>query len=247
MSWLSQATGIHVSPHGVSLSRPDPIGVAKTALTNPLFDTALAVGLPGVGSLLGSAGSAIGGAVSSIPGLSSLGGLLGGAGGALGEGAAGTGLGGIADAAAGGGGGGIASSIEGLLGGAGKQLLGNGGLNLLGIAQGLNATNLGKKSNDYTNAAINSAQNAYNEKSGIRQQALAGLQNPTPPNLSNLSNIASALPQAPANYAGSATTADPSKLQPLAFAGTQQGGQGAAPAMSLAQLQQLLNSGKRFS
>lgn len=264
MSWLSQATGIHLSPHGASLSRPDPIGAIKTAVSNPLFDGALALGLPGVGSVLGGLGSAIGGAASAIPGVSAIGGALGGIGSAIGgaasaipgvssiEGLLGKGgasaLGGaIPDSAMGLGGGG-----SGLLSGAEQFLTGNGGRNLLGLAQGVNAAQLGQKSNSYANDALNSAQNAYNEKAGIRQQALNGLQNPTAPDLSNLSKIASSIPQLPQNYAGSATTADPSKLQPfqqLPFAGnvpTSVPNLPNASPMSIEQLQQFLTSGRRF-
>lgn len=205
-------------------------------------------------NLLGAGEAAAGGYLASgMPGLGG-GGGIGGTG--LGMGAAGTGAGGVADAAAGGGGGGIVSSIEGVLrGGAGKQLLGNGGLNLLGVAQGVNAAHLGQQSNQYAKDALNSAQNAYNEKAGIRQQALNGLQNPQAPDLSHLSQIASAIPQLPQNYAGSVATADPSTLQPLAFAGAHASSGPvptikpgpAAPSMSIEQLQQLLHAGNRFA
>lgn len=76
MSWISKLTGVHVSPHGVSLSRPDPIGTVKDIAHDPL--PLLGLALPGVGSALGGVLGSIPGvgaaatALSSIPGLGAL-------------------------------------------------------------------------------------------------------------------------------------------------------------------------------
>lgn len=48
MSWLSKATGIHISPKGVHLSAPDPIGTVKDIAKNPLQPIT-----SGVGDLVG--------------------------------------------------------------------------------------------------------------------------------------------------------------------------------------------------
>lgn len=173
MSWLSQATGVHISPHGVSLSKPDPIGVAKTALTNPLFDGALAIGLPGIGS-------AIGGALSAIPGASAVGGALGGLGSAVG--------GALSEIPG-------ASSIEGLLGKAGGLLTGNGGKNALGLAQGVDSVLNQQQANNYGKDALGAVTGAYNAAAPLRAQGLQGLLNPQAPDLSNISNIAGTLKQ----------------------------------------------------
>jgi hypothetical protein len=63
-SWLSKLTGVHISPKGVSLSAPDPIGFVKDVVTNPIADVVLgSLLIPGVGSaLLSAAGSTVGAA-----------------------------------------------------------------------------------------------------------------------------------------------------------------------------------------
>jgi hypothetical protein len=71
-SWLSKLTGVHISPKGVSLSAPDPIGFVKDVITNPIADIAIGTLLiPGVGgAVLHAAGSVLGagvGVVKAIP------------------------------------------------------------------------------------------------------------------------------------------------------------------------------------
>lgn len=162
MSWLSQATGIHVSPHGVSLSRPDPIGVAKTALSNPLVDGALAFGLPGIGGAIGAAGSAL----SHIPGAQSVESILGGGAGAAGVSA-------IPDeafgSAANGGG------VSGLIGKAGDFLTGNGGKNALGVAQGVSSVLDQQKANNYAKDALGTVEGSYAQRAPLRAQGIQQL------------------------------------------------------------------------
>lgn len=180
MSWLSKATGIHISPHGASLSRPDPIGTLKDIAHNPL-PLLGALAIPGVGGLLGSipGAAAVGGALSHVPGVSALGAALGGGAGEAATASA------IPDSAfglpatagaAGGGGGGLLGTIEGLAGKAGHYLAGNNGMNALGIAQGINTALQQKKANDYAKQALGSVEASYNQRAPLRSQGVAMMQ-----------------------------------------------------------------------
>lgn len=77
MSWLSSATGIHISPHGVKI---EPLKALGTALTVGSLG-----GLGGIGAALGKVpglarvGGAIGTAAKAIPGAQAATGALGGA------------------------------------------------------------------------------------------------------------------------------------------------------------------------
>lgn len=192
MSWLSKATGVHISPHGAHLSRPDPIGTLKDVAHNPLPLLGLAIpgvgsalggllgAIPGVGAIGGALGSAAGGvgtALSSIPGV---GGLLGGASGAIG--------GAIPDEAMGGGGG-----LGGLLKGAEGWLTGSGGKNAIGLAQGINGILDQKKSENYGKDALGAATGAYNAAAPLRAQGIQGMLNPQTADLSGLQGIAGGL------------------------------------------------------
>lgn len=202
MSWLSKATGVHISPHGAHLSKPDPLGAVSDAVHNPIFDTALAIGLPGVGS-------AITGALGAIPGI---GGALSAGASAIGGAASGLG-GGIAHAVEGiPGVGGLVSKIgsevgeHGGVGGLLKSGLsflgGNGGQNLLGAAQGVDSVLQQRKADDYGKQALNTATGAYNAKSGLRSAGIEGMLHPTP------SATSGAMPLA-GNFAPAMPTAGP--------------------------------------
>lgn len=172
MSWLSKATGVHISPKGFSLSAPDPLGTVKDIVQNPL--PLLGLALPGIGSALGGVlgslpgAAAVGGALSSIPGASAVGSALGAGG------AAGAATSAIPDAALGIGSGG-SIGLGGFLGKAGEFLTKDGGKNALGVAQGINAALQQKKSNDYARQALDTVEGRYNAQAPLRAQGLAGL------------------------------------------------------------------------
>lgn len=100
--------------------------------------------------------------------------------------------------------GGKAITLENLLGGATKNItdgLGgiankigdlatsNAGLTALGVAQGVNAANLQKQSNQYAKDALGSVRQSYNERAPLRAQGLQGLTNPQSMALPELSSI----------------------------------------------------------
>lgn len=76
--------------------------------------------------------------------------------------------------------------IGGLLGKAGDFVGGNGGLNALGIAQGVNAAQLGKQSTDYANQARDLSMSNWTQRAPLRAQGLAGLTSTAQPDLSSL-------------------------------------------------------------
>lgn len=171
MSILSKLTGVHISPHGASLSRPDPIGAVKDAVHNPL-PVLGALALPGVGGLLGaipgiggalaSGAGAVGGALSHIPGAQSVESILGGGG---------AGASAIPDeafGAAGNGGGGV----SGLIGQAGHFLTGNGGKNALGVAQGISSVLDQQKANNYAKDALGTVEGSYAQRAPLRAQGI---------------------------------------------------------------------------
>lgn len=192
MSWLSKATGVHISPHGAHLSRPDPIGTLKDVAHNPLPLLA-GLALPGVGGLLGAI-PGIGGALAS--GAGAVQGAVGGLGSGIAHAVEGIpGIGGAVGGAVHG----IEGAVEGHggLGGLLKQgagwLTGNGGKNALGLAQGVSSVLDQKKSNEYANKAVGTMEGAYNEKAPLRAQGLQGMLAPHHEDLSGLANIAGKL------------------------------------------------------
>lgn len=178
MSWLSKLSGVHISPKGVRLSAPDPIGTVKDIAHNPL-PLLGALAIPGVGGLLGEIPGlgAVGGALSHIPGASKVGSLLG-IGGA-GNGAFG---GAIPDAAMG-----IPSSSGGLGGLVGK--LGGGGFDLsklLQAASGAEGVYNTLQSNKYRGQAIDLAKQQNATAAPLRAAAQSKLLNSAPPDLSSV-------------------------------------------------------------
>ena len=73
------------------------------------------------------------------------------------------------------GGNGAVTSAQDLLGQAGQFLTGNGGMNALGVAQGINAAQLQQKSNQYATNAMGDVNASYNERAPLRAQALGVL------------------------------------------------------------------------
>lgn len=139
-------------------------------------------GLQGVGDLAlsGVKGAAAGYAGSKLGSLASAiknGGVSGGVQsleGMLGLGGAGAGQ--NPDGSPTGGGGGFVQGLEGLLGKAGGFLTGNGGLNALGVAQGVNAALQQKKAEDYAKNALGAVTQSYNERAPLRAQGIQSLQ-----------------------------------------------------------------------
>lgn len=194
MSWLSSATGVHISKHGVHI---EPLKALGTALT---------VGsLGGLGPVAGALSRIPGaataaGALSKIPGAGKVGGYLASH---LGGGAptapGGNGVGdpnapinidpntGLEDMNAGGGGG-IGGYLKSALDGINPLQAG------LGVAGVVNAGQLGAKANKYAGQAMDSAAGSYAERAGLRKAGVQGMLNPQVPDTSNLSRIRSANP-----------------------------------------------------
>lgn len=193
MSILSKLTGIHISPSGAHLSTPDPIGAVKDAVHNPL-PVLGALALPGVGGALGGllgaipGASAVGSALSSIPGVGAITSGIGKIN-DIADKVGGSALGDAARALNGG----KALTLGNLAGEAKSAVTGNGGLNALGIAQGVSSILDQKKAGDYANKAVNTAQSAYDAKAPLRAQSLEQLLHPQAPDLSNLQGIAGQL------------------------------------------------------
>jgi hypothetical protein len=141
------------------------LGALKDAVSNPLFDAALGLALPGVGSAITGALGAIpgiGGALAS--GADAVGSALGSAGGLAKEAVSA-----IPGAPT------VASEIPTLAKDAGSWLTSDNGKKLLGLAQGITTTLQQKKANDLANRALQSAEGAYGEKAPLRAAGLAGL------------------------------------------------------------------------
>lgn len=172
ISVLSRLTGIHINPlkGQAHLSAPDPIGAVKETISHPLPLLA-ALALPGVGGAIGGALSsipgvgAVGTALSHIPGATAAGKFLGLGGGEAVGGA-------IPDEAFG-----ARSpiSLSSILGGAKDFLTGNHGMNALGVAEGVNSALQQRKAGELGNRALASAEAPYNAKAGLRAQSLAQL------------------------------------------------------------------------
>lgn len=116
--------------------------------------------IPGVGAIEGAA-QGVGSALSSIPGVQSVEQYLqqhGGLGSVLG---------------------GAAKDVGGFL-------TGNGGRNALGLAEGVNAAMLEKKSEDYAKNAMGTAQSSYDARSPLRAAGIQGMLQPNVPNLQPL-------------------------------------------------------------
>lgn len=86
-------------------------------------------------------------------------------------------------------GGGRPVSVAGALGNAGNFLTGNNGLNALMAAQAANAAYLGQKASNYAQNAMDTQQRLFDAKGGLRSAGIAGMQNPTVPNLGNVAAI----------------------------------------------------------
>lgn len=140
----------------------------------------------GGSALAGKALSGLGSAVSSIPGVSGieqgvsgaatgLNGLLQNVPGVTGaENLLSSAGGKIAGALTGGG---SPTSLGSILGDAGQWLTGNGGKNALGLAQGINAAQLGAKENQYAQDAANTVNQSYNDRAPLRVAGLQGMLN----------------------------------------------------------------------
>lgn len=218
MSWLSSLTGIHISPHGVSVE-PGKLIADVGALALPGVG-GLASHIPGVGAAAGALGH--------LPGVASIAGLLGIGGGGAAPGDAGVPLpntstlgtldpttgqmippsGGAAPAA--GGSPGFLQSIENLLAGhagasapqalggvvgaIGGFLGGNHGMNALGVAQGVNQAMLQKAATNYAKQGLGTAMQSYTERAPLRAAGIAGMLNPATPSLNDLTQLRSQLP-----------------------------------------------------
>lgn len=164
---------------------------AGKVASNPIVDAGIGlIGGPGAAAAAGglgrllapggnigeaAKGAAIGGAAGY--GASKIGGALSGGGsmldkakGVLGAGASAAPM----VSGASGGGGGLPDWLSGI----GGYLTGNGGGNALAIAQGANATMLGKKSSDLADEALTSAKDNYAERAPLRTAGIAGMLNP---------------------------------------------------------------------
>ena len=92
--------------------------------------------------------------------------------------------------------GGLSSSAAGGLASLGNAASGaTGGINpavlALAAAQGVNATQLGAKANDYADKGWNAVNDSYTSRAPLRAAGIAGLQANKTPQLANLSAIAS--------------------------------------------------------
>lgn len=172
MSWLSSALhavdkGIHKVPivgghipSAASLLGGSTLGgvgqLAGSALNHTLGSD-ITKGAQNAAAILPFTG-AVGAGSGSIPGLASIGGFL-------------------KD---------HAGDLGGLLKGAGSFLGGNSGLNALGIAQGVNAANLGKQATDYGKKSLGAVEGSYNAREPLRVAGLQGMLHPQTNDLSSL-------------------------------------------------------------
>lgn len=86
------------------------------------------------------------------------------------------------------------SGIEGFLKGHGGDALGslggfvtgNGGMNALGIAQGINAAGLQNKADNYAKQAVGGVQDSYNQRAPLRAAGVQSMLNPQTNDLSGL-------------------------------------------------------------
>ncbi len=85
------------------------------------------------------------------------------------------------------------SSVAGLpqLGTLGSVLGGNNGLNALAAAQGLNAANLGRQSTEYAKNAMQTQDDLWKQRAGLRAGGIEGL-NRTPVQLPQLATLSRA-------------------------------------------------------
>jgi hypothetical protein len=72
----------------------------------------------------------------------------------------------------------------------------NGAMTALAAAQLANAANLGKQSTEYAKNAMNTQNDLWNQRAGLRSSGIAGMTAPPPPTNVNLPTL-SALPQGP--------------------------------------------------
>lgn len=157
MSWLSKITGVHISPHGVSIEPLKALGtVATLGSMGALGPVAGALeAIPGAGAVMGGL-SKVGGALSSIPGA-----------GAIESGV--SKLGGVS---------GMANTAGGFLKNHGDQLLGAGS-----AYQGYKDS---QKSNDLMNQALGIANQSYADRAPLRTAGVQGMVNNKAPDLSSV-------------------------------------------------------------
>lgn len=167
MSWLSKLSGVHISPHGIKI---EPMKALGTALTIGSFG-----GLGPVGAALGhipgaaaiaSGAGKVKGALSMIPGAGKIGEVVANHGG----------IGGIAH-----------SALDFAKGHAPEILAG---------LQVANAAKLGKKSNQYADNAMNSVNQSYMDRAGLRTAGIEGMLHPQVPDVTQLARIRSNNPYA---------------------------------------------------
>lgn len=157
MSWLSNVTGIGISPKGVKISPLKALGtVATLGSMGALGPVAGALNaIPGAGAVM-SGVSKVKGALSAIPGASAVGSGISKMGGLKGA----------------------VSKVGGFLGDHGDQLLGAGSL-----YEGYQAN---QKSNDYMNEALHYAKDSYDTRAPLRSAGVSGMLNETRPDLSSI-------------------------------------------------------------
>ncbi len=192
MSWLSEATGIHLGNIGA------PVGAAIGSIV-PGVGTAIGAGLGGALGSLGQ-GKSVGQSVlngAETYGAGKLAGAIPGLSGVLGS---------------------VASGAGGVLSNALGGLTGNGSggsispaVLALAAAQAGNSASLGKQANDYSDKAWNLANDSYTSRAGLRDLGIKGLTNNAAPDLSSLSAIRAQNPvAAKAGVSGRPQIAPPS-------------------------------------
>ena len=83
-----------------------------------------------------------------------------------------------------------AGGVGNALGSVGSLLTGNGGINALGAAEGVNAAMQQRQANNYAKSALGGVQQSYNERAPLRTAGIQGLLNPQTPSIQGLSSIA---------------------------------------------------------
>ena len=82
-----------------------------------------------------------------------------------------------------------AGGLGGAAQGAGQWLGGDGGMNALGLAQGVNAAALGQKSNNFADMAAKNVDELWKQKAPLRVAGIAGMLNPKTEDTSALQRI----------------------------------------------------------
>lgn len=84
---------------------------------------------------------------------------------------------------------GLGGNLGQAAGAAGNWLGGNGGMNALGAAQGLNAAMLGQKSSNFADMAAKNVDEAWKQRAPLREAGVAGMLNPKTVDTSALRRI----------------------------------------------------------